>query len=606
MKESHREGIANHSDPESCGDSREAVAEALTGAGTGRVPSREITGSGVPTPSWEAEGHTEGRASASASRTPRGLRPRACDETLRAESGRTHGLPEEMASGTQRKGSGRNPLMNDHEKSDRPVVPAKAPNKTDKVAEELEERGRAKENASQHNAHRTRSRESAPSALDRVRQAARRDGEVKFTALLHHVTLESLTAAYRRLKPKAAPGIDKVTKAEYGKDLETNLQDLLGRVHRGAYRAKPSRRKYIPKGDGGQRPLGIASLEDKVLQGAVAAVLNAIYEEDFLGFSYGFRPGRSQHQALDALAYGIDRKKVNWVLDADIRGYFDAIDHEWLIKFVEHRIADRRVIRLIRKWLNAGILMEDGLRQVTERGTPQGATISPLLANLYLHYAFDLWAHDWRRHRSSGDVIIVRYADDIVLGFQHRAEAEQFLADLRKRFEKFGLELHPNKTRLIEFGRFAASNRAERGEGKPETFDFLGFTHISGKSRTAKFQLQRRTIKTRLRTALQRVKQELRQRLHAPIPEVGQWLCQVLRGYFNYHAVPTNSDAIRTFRTQVARLWCSSLRRRSQRHRMTWPRMQRLVTQWLPPARIQHPWPVARFVVNIQGKSPVR
>ena len=375
---------------------------------------------------------------------------------------------ERWPTGTRGEGQGRNPAMNDREKSDRPDVPTKAPNKATEAAEELEGRGWTKENADRQNARRTQGRASATSALDRVRRVARGDRTVQFTALLHHVNHERLEAAYRRLKPRAAPGVDKVTKAEYGEALEDNLRDLHDRVHRGAYRAKPSRRKMIPKGDGSQRPLGIASLEDKILQGATAEVLNAIYEEDFLDFSYGFRRGRSQHNALDALATGITKKKVGWVLDADIRGYFDAIDHEWLIQFVEHRIVDRRVIRLIRKWLKAGVLLEDGLRQATEEGTPQGATISPLLANLYLHYVFDLWAHAWRRNHASGDVIIVRYADDFVVGFQHRAEAQQFLSDLRERFSKFALELHPDKTRLIEFGRFAASNRSKRGEGKPE------------------------------------------------------------------------------------------------------------------------------------------
>jgi group II intron reverse transcriptase/maturase len=351
--------------------------------------------------------------------------------------------------------------------------------------------------------------------------------------------------------------------------------------------------------------LGIASLEDKVLQGAMGTVLNAIYEEDFLGFSYGFRPGRSQHDALDALSYGITRKKVNWVLDADIRGFFDAIDHEWLIRFVEHRIADRRVVRLIRKWLKAGVL-EDGRRLATVAGTPQGATISPLLANIYLHYAFDLWAHDWRQRHASGDVVIVRYADDFVVGFQRREEAEQFLRDLRERLGKYGLTLHPEKTRLLEFGRFAAPDRKARGEGKPETFNFLGLTHICGRTRAGKFLLVRNTIKKRLRTTLQCIKESLRKRLHRPIPETGRWLTTVLQGYFHYHAVPTNSPVLRSFRTQVARLWFAALRRRSQRHRLTWPRMARLAKQWLPPVRVLHEWPQDRFAVRIRGRSPVR
>jgi group II intron reverse transcriptase/maturase len=494
--------------------------------------------------------------------------------------------------------------MYGREQSDRSVVPRKAPNKADEAAEELEGRDRAEENAGQQNAQRTQSRASAPSALDRVRQVAREDRTVRFTALLHHVNIERLRESYQRLKPRAAPGVDGVMKAEYGKELERNLQDLVDRVHRGGYRAKPSRRKMIPKGDGGERPLGIASLEDKILQGAVAEVLNAIYEEDFLGFSYGFRGGRSQHKALDALAVGICGKKVNWVLDADIRGFFDSIDHGRLIEFVEHRIADGRLVRLIQKWLRAGVMLEEGLRQATTEGTPQGATISPLLANVYLHYVFDLWAHDWRQRHASGDVVIVRYADDFLVGFQHQAEARRFLVELKARLAKFALQLHPDKTRLIEFGRFAATNRKGRGEGKPETFDFLGFTHVCGQARNGGFQLQRKTIKKRLRNALQRIKDGLRTRMHDSVSVVGTWLRQVLRGYFNYYAVPTNSAAIRSFRTQVARLWCASLRKRSQRHRWVWARFACLAERWLPPARISHPWPTDRFLRQHPRQEP--
>ena len=421
---------------------------------------------------------------------------------------------------------------------------------------------------------------------------------MKFTALLHHVSLERLRNAYRSLNRKAAPGVDGVTWAEYGKDLETNLHGLLDRVHRGAYRARPSRRAGIEKEDGRPRLLGIAALEDKVLQAAVAEVLNAVYEEDFLGFSYGFRPGRSQHDALDALAVGLTQGKVNWVLDADIRGFFDAIDHEWLIRFLEHRIADRRVIRLVRKWLKAGVL-EEGRRLTQELGTPQGATISPLLGNVYLHYVLDLWAQWWRRSHERGDVVIVRYADDIVVGFRRRSDAERFRKELTARLQQYGLELHPEKTRLLEFGRFAAEDRKARGEGKPETFDFLGFTHICGKTRKGRFLLVRHTIARRRRATLRRLKAELRKRLHHPVPLVGQWLRRSLDGYFNYHAVPTNSQVLRGFRTQVIRLWFRSLRRRSQRTTLTWARMSRLVTRWIPAANVRHPWPSERLSVTI-------
>ncbi len=421
---------------------------------------------------------------------------------------------------------------------------------------------------------------------------------MKFTALLHHVNLDRLRNAYRSLNRKAAPGVDGVTWAAYGKKLETNLQSLLDRVHRGAYRARPSRRSVILKEDGRPRLLGIAALEDKVLQSAVAEILNAVYEQDFLRFSYGFRQGRSQHDALDALAVGLTRGKVNWVLDADIRGFFDAIDHEWLIRFLEHRIADRRMIRLVRKWLKAGVL-EEGTRLTQEVGTPQGATISPLLGNIYLHYALDLWAQRWRRSHDRGHVVIVRYADDFVVGIRRRSDAERFRKELTTRLQSFGLELHPEKTRLLEFGRFAAANRKARGEGKPETFDFLGFTHICDKTRDGRFLLLRHTIAKRRRATLRRIKGELRKRLHDPVPSVGKWLCRSLDGYFNYHAVPTNSQILRGLRTQVIWHWFRSLQRRSQRTTMTWARMKRLVARWIPAATVRHPWPSERLSVNI-------
>jgi group II intron reverse transcriptase/maturase len=421
---------------------------------------------------------------------------------------------------------------------------------------------------------------------------------LRFTALLHHVyDPEMLREAYFRLKREAAPGVDRVTWRQYGEELEDNLQDLSGRLKRGAYRAKPVRRVCISKADGRQRPLGVTALEDKLVQRATAEVLNAIYETDFLGFSYGFRPGRSQHDALDALYAGMLTKKVNWVLDADIRGFFDAIDHGWLVKFVEHRIADRRVVRLIQKWLNAGVL-EDGTRTRSEQGTPQGGSVSPLLANIYLHYAFDLWVRRWRRTQARGDVIVVRYADDIVVGFQHKSDAERFWAELAGRFSKFALELHPDKTRLIEFGPFAASNRKRLGQGKPETFDFLGFTHICGKKRSnGMFTVLRQTMRVRLQAKLKQVKIELRRRLHDPVPEVGRWLRSVVGGHVRYYGVPMNARALGVFRHQVAWLWYRSLRRRSQKTRLTWERMRRLIDRWLPPARVCHPYPLRRLGV---------
>jgi group II intron reverse transcriptase/maturase len=430
-----------------------------------------------------------------------------------------------------------------------------------------------------------------------VRKAAKEHKEMKFTALLHHLTVDLLQESFYALKRKAAPGVDGTTWQEYEAGLEGRLIDLHSRVHRGAYRAKPSRRAYIPKADGRQRPLGVAALEDKIVQQAVVTILNAIYEEDFLGFSYGFRPGRSQHQALDALSYALTQKRVNYVLDADIRGFFDNISHAWMLQFVQHRVADRRILRLIQKWLKAGV-MEEGEWSETERGTPQGAVISPLLANIYLHYVFDLWVNAWRKKHARGDVIVVRYADDTVLGFQDAEEADRFLEDFRERLGKFGLELHPEKTRRIEFGRYAELNRKQRGEGKPETFDFLGFTHISGKNSKGYFTVKRRTIRKRLRAKLQEIKQQLPRRRHDPVAQTGEWLRSVVQGYFNYHAVPGNLESLGTFRERLIRLWRTQLRQRSQRYCLTWDRLRQLADRWLPQPRVLHPWPMQRFAAT--------
>ncbi len=498
-------------------------------------------------------------------------------------------------------------MMNDHGKSDRPVVPRKSPNNAGRpAAEGMEGSGLAKGNLRQQNAPRTPSRDGALSALERVRQAARRDRTLRFTALLHHVSdLNRLRAAYLSLKREAAPGVDGETWRHYGETAEDHLRDLSDRLKRGAYRAKPVRRVYISKEDGRQRPLGVPALEDKIVQRATVEVLNAIYETDFLGFSYGFRPGRSQHKALDALYVGLLTKKVNWVLDVDIRGFFDTIDHGWLVQFVEHRIADQRVVRLIQKWLNAGV-MEEGKLTHPEVGTPQGGSVSPLLANVYLHYVLDLWAQQWRQKQRSGDVIIVRYADDFIVGFQLQSDAERFLSELRERLAKFGLELHPDKTRLIEFGRFAAANREKRGSGKPETFNFLGFTHVCGKTKKGWFQVRRLTMRKRMRAKLLEVKTELGRRWHDPVPEVGRWLGSVVRGHFQYYGVPLNFQALESFRTQVKWHWRRALLRRSQRATFSWRRMRRLSEQWLPRVRIYHPYPTERLRVPTQGRSPVR
>jgi group II intron reverse transcriptase/maturase len=445
-----------------------------------------------------------------------------------------------------------------------------------------------------------------PNALERIRQAARRDKRMRFTALWHHVyDTKHLRRAYYSLKRDAAPGVDGETWRGYGASLEGNLLDLSGRLQRGAYRAKPVKRSYIAKPDGRQRPLGVTVLEDKVVQRATAEVLNAIYEVDFLGFSYGFRPGRSPHQALDALYAGIMTRKVSWVLDADIRGYFDAIDHDWLMKFVEHRIVDKRVHRHIKKWLNAGVL-EGGVKTSSEEGVPQGGSISPLLANIYLHYVFDLWAHKWRTKRAQGDVVIVRYSDDFVVGFQYRRDAERFYEDLVDRFKEFSLELHSGKTRIVEFGRFAAQDRQRRGEGKPETFNFLGFTHICGKTRNGKFVVHRHTITKRMTAKLKALKEELRRRLHWSVPQVGKWLQTVLAGHYRYYGLPGNSRKLESFRYHLTCLWLKVLRRRSQRHKTNWERMKRLIKYWLPLPRIWHPYPDLSLYVTTQGRSPVR
>ena len=486
--------------------------------------------------------------------------------------------------------------MNGHGQSDRSVVPANLPNKA-AAAEAGEERERAEGNTAGETRPGRSAGSGVSSELGRVRQVAVRDKEARFTALLHHVSLERLVLAYWDLSPQAAPGVDGETWGAYGQDLVANLRDLHERVQQGRYRASPSRRAYIPKADGRQRPLGIATLEDKIVQRAVAGVLNAIYEADFRGFSYGFRPGRNPHQALDALAAGIFRKKVNWVLDADIRDFFGQLDRDWLDKFLRHRIADERVLRLIGKWLAAGVI-EDGAWTESEKGSPQGASVSPLLANVYLHYVLDLWADWWRKRHAHGDVVIVRFADDFIIGFEHNDDADRFLAELRGRFAEFGLELHPGKTRLIEFGRHAARRRTARGLGKPETFDFLGFTHICAKSRNGRFWLKRITISKRMRAKLKQVKDQLTRRMHLPIPEQGRWLASVLRGHMAYYAVPGNIQAVGAFRDQVRRYWRRTLRRRSQKTRINWERMNRIATRWLPRARVMHPFPEARFAAT--------
>jgi group II intron reverse transcriptase/maturase len=500
-------------------------------------------------------------------------------------------------------------MMNGHGKSDSSAVPKKSPNKAEGPAAEVTEgRGLAKGNSPECNALRTQGRESTTSALERVRQAARKDRKQRFTALLHHIyDVERLRAAYLSMKKDAAAGVDGETWEHYGETLEQNLLDLSHRLKRGGYRARPVRRVYIPKvGKPGElRPLGVPALEDKVVQRATVEVLSAIYEQDFLGFSYGFRPGRSPHQALDALAVGVGTRRVSWVLDADIRRFYDTLDHGWLVKFVEHRVADRRVVRLIQKWLNAGVL-EEGKRVQSEVGTVQGGCISPLLANLYLHYVLDLWVQQWRQKQANGEVIFVRFADDFVAGFQHRQEAERFLAELRERFAKFGLELHADKTRIVEFGRYAEQNRRNRGAGKPETFNFLGFTHSCGKTRKGHFTVLRQTMRQRWQAKLRTLKEELRRRMHEPISEQGAYLRSVLLGHYRYYGVPLNGAALGAFRGAVGYLWRTVLRRRSQGNHLPWRRMRRYIQRWFPMPRVCHPYPLVRLGVFTQGGSRMR
>jgi RNA-directed DNA polymerase len=497
--------------------------------------------------------------------------------------------------------------MSAREKSDLSEVAEKRANKAASAAAELvERRDGAKENAELQSTIRTQSRAAVSQAQARIREAVIRNRKGKLTALLHHLTVDVLRACFFGLKKTAAPGVDEVMWTEYAEGHEENLSDLHTRVQTGTYRALPLRRAYIPKADGRQRPLGIASIEDKIVQAAVAAILTPIYESEFLGFSYGFRPTRNQHQALDALAFGIGKRRIHWVLDCDVQSFFDKVSRDWLIRFVEHRIGDRRIIRLIGKWLTAGVL-EDGRVIETEEGTPQGAVISPLLANIYLHYVYDQWVHQWRQRCATGDVVVVRYADDSIVGFEHRHEAEQFLADLRVRLARFGLNLHSDKTRLIEFGRYAIANRRARGLGKPETFDFLGFKHYCGTRRDGSgFVLGRKPMAKRMRTKLREIKEQLMATRHDGIDKQGKWLAQVLRGWMAYYAVPMSGSAISAFRHHMIERWHGALMRRSQRRRLTWTRMKTIADRYLPFPRILHPWPEKRFLVTIQGGSPVR
>lgn len=498
------------------------------------------------------------------------------------------------------KDQNRNPGMNVPEESDRGEVSKKSSNKAEaragEAAESLERKARAEENTGQAGTDSTQSERHVSPGLERVRKKAKAEKGTKFTALLHHVTVDLLRASFHKLKKQAAAGVDGVTWKGYANGLEERLAELHSRVHRGAYRAQPSRRVYIPKPDGRERPLGIAALEDKIVQQAVVEILNAIYEDSFLGFSYGFRPGRGAHDALDALSVALQFEKVGWVLDADIRSFFDQMSHEWTLEFVQRRVADPRILRLIQKWLKAGV-SEEGEWSETTVGTPQGAVISPLLANIYLHYVLDEWTHGWRQ-QAAGEVFVVRYADDVVLCFQYQADAGRYLREMKERLAAHGLELHPEKTRLIEFGRYAESNRRDRGQGPPETFDFLGFTHICGRSREGKFQVKRQTMAKRMRATLLRIKQELRARMHEPVAHAGAWLKQVVSGYYRYHCVPGNLPLMAVFRHRVELIWRRVLRNRGGKRKPSWQKLIPLFERWLPYARVLHPYPRERFSVK--------
>lgn len=608
-KNPHGEGVASRPDPESCADVREDAREALTGADAGGEIEPRNTSFGSPTPSSDAEGHTTRVATARHESDPRGQRPLACVDTSLTGAGRSRAHRSAETERSPREVHGRTTGMHEHGKSDEPVVPKKPGNEVAQAMEDsVEGRGSTKRNSGEQTMPRTQRRPGMPHALARVREAAREKAKQQFTALLHHVyDVDRLRSAYLAMKRDASAGVDGVTWRQYGESLEGNLRDLSGRLQRGAYRAKPVRRVYIPKADGGQRPLGVPALEDKIVQRAVVEVLNAIYETDFLEFSYGFRPKRSAHDALDAVAVGLMKTRVNWVLDADIRGFFDTLDHGWLVKFLEHRIADRRVVRLIQKWLRAGVL-ESGMTTRSRTGAVQGGSISPLLANIYLHYVFDLWVQRWRKKEAKGDVVVVRYADDFVIGFERREDAEQMQTMLRDRLAQFGLQMHDSKTRLIEFGRFATEAREKRGERRPETFDFLGFTHICAKTRQGYFSVERHTARERMTAKLQSLKTELRNRMHHSLDEQGAYVCSVVVGHVRYFGVPFNNQAIAHFRQSAVWLWWRTLRRRGNRQVLPWHRMERYAARWVPPARICQPQPLTRFRAKLEvgagcGKS---
>jgi RNA-directed DNA polymerase len=503
-------------------------------------------------------------------------------------------LASMVDAGQGREGNSRNPGQHAFEGSDTLVVPQKSLNSRVTPEEGMEGRGVANGKLGQRNASRTQDRQDALTHLARVgERAAKKRGE-RFGNLLSHIKLPLLREAYEKLRPnkKAAAGIDGQTWSEYGENLEARLLDLQERVHRGSYHPPPVRRVHIPKGEGRTRPIGVPTTEDKVLQQAVRMLLEPIYERsEFLGFSYGFRPGRSQHDALEALRVAIVGRRTNWVLDADIQQFFDTIDHGWMQKFLEHRIADTRLVRLLMKWLHAGV-MEDGRLYEAKAGTPQGGIISPLLANIYLTYALDQWAHQWRGRHAHGEVYVVRYADDLVMGFEREEDARAMRTAMAERLAKFGLTLHPEKTRILRFGRFAQEHGADDGLRKPETFDFLGFTHICARRRgRGKFLLLRQTSRKKRRAKLQAIREEIRRAKHKPPAEQYRWLRLVLLGHYNYYGVPGNTRTMGSFRHQIREYWHRTLQRRSQRARWSHAERTRFDRRFpLPQPRITHPY----------------
>ena len=573
----------------------------MTGGSTGELSNSENTAIREPSPWAGGEGERASRNYSRAVRHPGGVRELGmCGHSVhgnRETSERSLPGFETAWAEAAGKAQADHPQQGSTEESDGNVVPKKLANKETAVsAESMEGRTPTKRNPVHEAANRMQSREVASNGLDRVRQRAGADRTIRFNNLFQFLKVDLLRESFYELKRKAAPGLDGETWREYEQRLEDRLPELERELHVGNYRATPAKRGYIAKEDGRQRPLGIQTVEDKVVQQACVTILSAVFEPNFCGFSYGSRPGRSQHDALDALHVGIMRRKISWILDCDIEGFFDNLPHVYLLRFVQERVEDKRMIRLIQKWLRAG-WVEDGVRHPGTIGTPQGSVISPLLANIFLNAVMDKWASEWRRVRAKGDMLIVRYVDDAVFGFQYEAEGRAFLDALRERLTTHALKLHPTKTRLIAFGRFAASNRRERGLGKPETFDYLGFTHICGVTRMGRFCVRRKTIRKRLRRKLTEIKVELIRRMHSPLEIVAGWLASVIRGFTNYHAIPGNMKAPREFYTQVSRLWLWAIRRCSQkaRNRWTWERFYRLQKRWLPRPRVVHPGPFTRF-----------